>query len=799
MGPGASDNAATEPDWGTISSDDNGDSNFKFGNADNSPGDDAESDLHFDISTPPEMSTQRRVSKTRRPSLFTAYDDFTAIDWRRENLREMERQKNLAGAWARVWDTAQVWVVLALTGIMVGILAAGIDVATQWLSSIKLGRCSAGFYLSQSFCCWGHTSGTECADWIPWGSDSAGGYMGAYTIYVALTVTFAALASFFIVQFAPYARLSGVAEIKTVLGGFVMKGFLGAKTLVVKSIGLCLVVGAGIWAGKEGPLVHVAVCCSNVILSHFAGLRYRETKKREIFAAASAAGITVAFGAPIGGVVFALEAMAYYPNSRTMWHAFVCAMAASVTLESINPYRTGQIVLFQVVYDRNWHKFELIPFALLGVIGGLFGTAIIRLNRFFAQWRKHSPLASRHQLLEVVLVAAITGIISFPDIYLRLPFSVLLSHLFQECSESSVSGLCDVNHWFATFSLLIFAGLIGVVSSSYTFGINIPAGMLMPSVVTGALIGRGVGSAMQAWQENHPGFGLFASCAPEGVCVTPGVYALVGAASMLTGVTRLTVSCVVIMFELTGALNYVLPIMAGVMLSKWVADSLGRQGFYEMWIELLEYPLIPRTAQTVVPELTAQDVMTPAESIPILHTRGHTTTELLRVVETSDVSGFPVVTGSAPGSDGFVDSVKRTNDDEAESAGEVVGYMTRQDLKQALQLSTSSTAGDEPCLLSTTMPGERGVDLSEYLEIPQIMSVRTPLLVVAKTMQTLGLSYCLFADRGQFRGFMTIKDMWYCLRTSNTRYASESIDNMDVLDASQEASPEAGLLSSTRD
>jgi len=35
----------------------------------------------------------------------------------------------------------------------------------------------------------------------------------------------------------------------------------------------------------------------------------------------------------------------------------------------MNPFRTGKLVLFQVVYDREWHAFELFFFALLGVIG----------------------------------------------------------------------------------------------------------------------------------------------------------------------------------------------------------------------------------------------------------------------------------------------------------------------------------------------------------------------------------------------------------------------------------------------
>lgn len=47
------------------------------------------------------------------------------------------------------------------------------------------------------------------------------------------------------------------------------------------------------------------------------------------------------------------------------------------------------------------------------------------------------------------------------------------------------------------------------------------------------------------------------------------------------GVTRMTVSLVVIMFELTGGLEYIVPLMAAAMTSKWVADAFGREGIYE--------------------------------------------------------------------------------------------------------------------------------------------------------------------------------------------------------------------------
>ena len=54
------------------------------------------------------------------------------------------------------------------------------------------------------------------------------------------------------------------SQVKTILSGFIIRGYLGAWTLLVKSLGMVLAVGAGLTLGKEGPLVHVACCCGNL-------------------------------------------------------------------------------------------------------------------------------------------------------------------------------------------------------------------------------------------------------------------------------------------------------------------------------------------------------------------------------------------------------------------------------------------------------------------------------------------------------------------------------------------------------
>ena len=86
-----------------------------------------------------------------------------------------------------------------------------------------------------------------------------------------------------------------------------MKGFLGAWTLLIKSIALPLAIASGLSVGKEGPSVHFAVCTGNVISRFFSKYKQNASKTREILTASAAAGVAVAFGSPIGGVLFSLE------------------------------------------------------------------------------------------------------------------------------------------------------------------------------------------------------------------------------------------------------------------------------------------------------------------------------------------------------------------------------------------------------------------------------------------------------------------------------------------------------------
>ena len=732
------------------------------------------------------------------------YDDLTAIDWVFEYTKERQRLRavrsqttNFLGYIQQFYDASQVWLVLVAAGVASGILAASIDVASDWLADLKTGYCKNGpgggqFYLNKSFCCWGHTAFAQCSDWTPWGkalhaNASSGRYVIEYIFFLLFSVAFAGFASLLVKTYAGYAKHSGIPEIKTVLGGFVIRHFMGAWTLIIKSLGLCLAVASGLWLGKEGPLVHVACCCANLFMKLSRSLNENEARKREVLSAAAAAGISVAFGSPIGGVLFSLEQLSYFFPDKTMWQSFVCAMVAAVTLQAFNPFRTGQLVLYQVTYSTGWHNFEMVPFAILGVLGGIYGGLFIKLNMFVARWRRNSRL-SNSPVLEVVLVAFVTAIINFPNKFMRAQSSEMVYLMFAECAsiEDDIFGICRTGAAYATVvSQLWLAAILGFFLASVTFGLRIPAGVILPSMAIGSLYGRALGILAEIWQKSRPNAFIFANCERDVPCITPGTYAIIGAASALGGVTRMTVSIVVIMFELTGALTYVLPIMIAVMISKWVGDAFGKRGIYESWIHFNEYPFLDYRDDASIPDIPISEIMTPIGDLAVLASTGQTIQKIQQFLSSNRFRGFPIV----------VDKVSNI----------LVGYVSRTELSFAIN---SAMAAPRHLPLSskvhfTHQPSAdplHSLDLRPWMDqTPMTLNSKSTLQLAIDMFQKLGLKYVLFCDRGALQGLLTKKDIWYVLNSTEDNKSSYTQQDLPRDQSSDRASEERGLLNRTSD
>lgn len=400
-----------------------------------------------------------------------------------------------------------------------------------------------------------------------------------------------------------------------------------------------------------------------------------------------------------------------------------------------------------------------------------------------AQWKKAATWLPG-PITQVMIVALLTALINYPNFYMRAQSSELVFSLFAECSKlvDDQFGLCKTGAATAgTIFLLLFAAILGFFLASITFGLQIPAGIILPSMAVGALFGRAVGIIMEIWVQNHPSFFPFANCEPDIPCVTPGTYAIIGAAAALGGVTRMTVSIVVIMFELTGALTYVLPIMIAVMVSKWVGDAFGKRGIYESWIHFNEYPFLDNSDENPIPDIPVSQIMTRIEDLVVLTATGHTIESLTNVLETHPYRGFPVIS------------------DPREAI--LLGYISRAELTYNLHTSTrpprSLPPETEAFFSHQPLADPRAtLDLRPWMDqTPITLPSRSNLLLTANYFQKLGLRYVLFSDRGVLQGLLTKKDVWYVLNGAEETRRTNASDGMTTgLTRDDGQGEERGLL-----
>ncbi|KAJ2845378.1 hypothetical protein IWW36_004803, partial [Coemansia brasiliensis] len=382
------------------------------------------------------------------------YQDFSTIDWIYDSTKarhykyDLHKQARRAGKWGYLEllaDSSKTWIVLLAVGVSMGVIATFIAVSSQWLIDIKGGFCRTGFYLNRRFCCW--NADNVCLDWVTWSEflhvhwrwlD----WLLQFLVYIFDAILFAGISTFLVTEYAPYAAGQGIAEIKTIMSGYMMRRFLGLRTLCIKCVGVVLSVASGLSLGKEGTMVHIACCCGNIYSRIFRKIKRNEVKRRELLSAASAAGISVALGAPIAGVLFSLEQVSYYFPAKTMWRSLFCATVAAVTLKLLNPFRNGKLVSFQVTYDRTWDLFELWFFVIIGVVCGIVGMLQNRMALFLMEYRQRSEL-KRFARGEVIVVALVTAIICYMSVYLRADMVTLVSNLFTECTGRETDGLCS--------------------------------------------------------------------------------------------------------------------------------------------------------------------------------------------------------------------------------------------------------------------------------------------------------------------------------------------------------------------
>ncbi|NXI38580.1 CLCN2 protein, partial [Galbula dea] len=431
----------------------------------------------------------------------------------------------------------------------------------------------------------------------------------AWVTYPTVLITFSAG---FTQILAPQAVGSGIPEMKTILRGIVLKEYLTFKTFVAKVIGLTCALGSGMPLGKEGPFVHIASMCAALLsrfLSLFGGFYENEARNIEMLAAACAVGVGCCFAAPIGGVLFSIEVTSTFFAVRNYWRGFFAATFSAFIFRVLAVWNKDEetiTALFKTRFrlDFPFDLQELPAFAVIGIASGFGGALFVYLNRKIVQFMRRQKTINRFlmkkRLLFPALVTLLISTLTFPPGFGQFMAGQLtqkdtLVTLFdnqtwakQELSdEFEYLGILEAwrhprSNVFVTLVVFI---LMKFWMSALATTIPVPCGAFMPVFVIGAAFGRLVGESMAAWFPDgiHTNSNTYR--------IVPGGYAVVGAAALSGAVTH-TVSTAVIVFELTGQISHILPVMIAVILANAVAQSL-QPSLYDSIIRIKKLPYLP--------------------------------------------------------------------------------------------------------------------------------------------------------------------------------------------------------------
>lgn len=165
-------------------------------------------------------------------------------------------------------------------------------------------------------------------------------------VILGFSLVFSFIAMALTAYVAPAALGSGVAETMGILNGVKYPDFITLKALLVKFLGVAFAVSAGLTVGKEGPLIHIGAIVGSAIPYLPLGItKYfrNDFEKRKLLAVGVASGVSAAFGAPIGGALFAYELSkpnTFWSFSLT-WKVFFASTIATFTLSLFKQLEDG--------------------------------------------------------------------------------------------------------------------------------------------------------------------------------------------------------------------------------------------------------------------------------------------------------------------------------------------------------------------------------------------------------------------------------------------------------------------------
>ncbi|XP_015175894.1 PREDICTED: H(+)/Cl(-) exchange transporter 7 [Polistes dominula] len=534
------------------------------------------------------------------------------------------------------------WFIFLLIGICTAFIACFVDISIEQLSNIKYGYLKT--YVD-------HCVVNNCL-WLP------------YLLWLTSNLIPVLIGAVLVSYVEPVAAGSGIPQVKCYLNGIKVPRVVRIKTLAVKTIGvICTVVG-GLAGGKEGPMIHSgAIVAAGISQGKSTTFKkdlgifkyFREDhEKRDFVSGGAASGVSAAFGAPIGGVLFSIEEGTSFFNQSLTWRTFFASMITTFTLNIILSTYHGHPGDLSYPGLLNLGKFESIPyqiyeiplFVVVGIIGGVLGALWNHINYKITCFRLKYITQKWLKVIEALAVAIMSATMGFLMIYFlddckpigqdptKFPIQMYckegeysaVAALWFQTPESSVRSLFhDPKGSHNDITLAVFI-ILYFILAVFTFGLSMSSGLFIPSLLIGSAWGRLIGSAL-------------AKIFPNSVLLDPGKYALLGAAAQLGGTVRMTISLTAILIEATQGISFGLPVIIVLILAKWVGDFFN-EGIYDIHIQMAGIPLLPWEAPPLSNNIYASEIMNhPVTTFKTVENVGH----ILELLKCVTYNGFPVV------------------------------------------------------------------------------------------------------------------------------------------------------------
>jgi CIC family chloride channel protein len=373
-------------------------------------------------------------------------------------------------------------------------------------------------------------------------------------------------------RFAREARGHGVPEVMLAVSE--EGGRIRPRVAVVKSIASAVCLGAGGSVGREGPIVQIGSALGSGLGQ---ALRLSEANLRLLVACGAAGGISATFNAPIAGVFFALELILRDFGVRS----FGSVVLASVTAAVVGRAAWGSgsflpLPPFQIV-----SPLEYPLYALLGVAAALVGVTFIR-TLYGTEDLLDRLWGSRPEWLRPVAGGVALGLLllALPQLY-GVGYGPL---------EQAIGG-----HVGLAFLLVLLVGKL--LATSLTIGIGGSGGVFAPSLFLGGMLGAA--------------FGAVANAVAPGLVAPAGAYGLVGMGAVFAGAARAPITAVLILFELTGDYQIILPMMLAIAVAAGLSGLVSADTIYTLKLRRRGIDITRERAASVMELLTVREAMSP--------------------------------------------------------------------------------------------------------------------------------------------------------------------------------------------